>query len=133
MRKELELHLVDRFPDMFRDYGGDPKLTCMAWGLTCGDGWFGILCEMCVELDAYLSAHSELKKDFCFLQIKEKFGLARIYARGTDQAISDIIHQSELHSAKVCEECGTQEDNVTTQGGWIRTLCDPCRKAGKRT
>jgi hypothetical protein len=43
MRTELEKILIEKYPDLLKDYGGDPMYTCMAWGLECGDGWFKII------------------------------------------------------------------------------------------
>jgi len=127
MKKELELHLKDRFPTFFVDLYGDMRKTCMAWGCTHGDGWFGILCEMCEKIDAICQANPEFYKTFKFDQIKEKFGTLRVYSSGGNREIYDVIDKAEAESAKTCEECGTTEGNITTKGGWIRTLCDPCR------
>lgn len=30
MKKELELSLVKRYPSLYRDYGLDPRRTCMS-------------------------------------------------------------------------------------------------------
>jgi hypothetical protein len=131
MKKELELFLSDKYPRMFRDYGGDPRHTCMAWGMSHGDGWFGILCKMCENIQKVLDKNPELVEGFKFAQIKEKFGTLRVYVDGGNKEIWDIIDQAERQSGLTCEECGTTEGNITTKGGWIRTLCDPCRYGGK--
>lgn len=76
MDERLEQILVKRYPMMFRDYRGDMTKTCMAWGMSCGDGWFSLLDEMCHKIttmtkktDTEVIAH----------QVKEKFGSLRFY------------------------------------------------------
>ena len=43
MKPELEKILVEKYPTLLKEYGGDPMQTCMAWGIECGDGWFKII------------------------------------------------------------------------------------------
>ena len=76
MDERLEKKLVIRYPEIFRDYGGDMRYTCMAWGIECGDGWFSLLNKMCQDItelskgkDIQVIAH----------QVKEKFGGLRFY------------------------------------------------------
>jgi hypothetical protein len=121
MNKSLEKKLIDEFPSYFPGIYGDPKKTCMAWGCDHGDGWFGILWNCCMKL------REAGESNFRFLQIKEKFGLLRLYYSGGTKA-EDIIREAEKESGKVCEHCGTT-DGVTTDGSfWINTLCGGCRK-----
>lgn len=128
MTPELTQKLQQEFPDFFRDLYGDPRETCLAFGIDFGAGWFDILHEACVAVKKELETHPEL--DFKFLQLKEKFGTARLYASGGNTAIWDILSEAELKSASVCESCGTTED-VTTEGGWLLTLCQTCRSKKK--
>lgn len=76
MDERLQKKLVERYPKIFRDYGGDMRYTCMAWGIECGDGWFELLNNMCHDItklgkgkDIQVIAH----------QVKEKFGSLRFY------------------------------------------------------
>jgi len=50
--KDLELRLVAEFPDIFRDYGGDMRTTCMHWGFSHDDGWFDLVRAYCLKLEA---------------------------------------------------------------------------------
>jgi len=66
------------------------------------------------------------------VQVKEKFGGLRFYIGPVIQdkadEVYDAISEAESESFKTCEYCGTKE-NVTTKGpGWIKTLCNDCRK-----
>ncbi len=120
MKKELEEKLAKDFPSLFRDLRGPANQTCMHWGLECGDGWYNIIYNICkkiIEIDP--------KKEFYFEQIKEKYGMLRVYAFCSDEA-EDIIEEGQRESAKTCEYCGSKE-KVTREGSWIETLCKECR------
>ena len=122
MDKEVEEKLVKDFPQIFRDWGGNPMETCMAWGLETGTGWAPLIRKLCEDIMA-----TNPSENFKAAQVKEKFGGLRFYFDGGDEQISKLIHKAETESYKTCEECGIKE-NVTTKGpGWIRTLCDKCR------
>jgi len=71
MKEELELQLVKKYPYIFKNYKGDKTKTCMAWGMTCGDGWYDILDRACEKLSKIEGVYAE--------QVKEKFGMLRFY------------------------------------------------------
>jgi hypothetical protein len=54
MHKHLEEYLVKEYPKIFVDYGGDPKKTCMSWGMSCEDGWFFLLNSLCQSIQSYV-------------------------------------------------------------------------------
>ena len=76
MKKELEEQLVEKYPIMFQDYGGDMRVTCMSWGLECGDGWYDIINTLCQDVEMIIG-----KKDIKVIadQVKQKFGGLRFY------------------------------------------------------
>jgi len=76
MDDKLEIILVRRFPKIFKDYGGDYRYTCMAWGFECGDGWFSIIYEACYNT-TQLSKGTDLQ--VVASQVKQKFGGLRFY------------------------------------------------------
>ena len=77
MHKILEKKLVAKYPDIFKDYGGDIRQTCMGWGLACGKGWFLLLDKLCNKIkDMNVVAR----------QVKEKFGTLRFYIDGDEEA-----------------------------------------------
>lgn len=43
-----------------------------------------------------------------------------------EENTDDIIEWAESESFKTCEGCGTKE-GVTSEGGWLKTLCPKCR------
>ena len=76
MDERLQKKLVIRYPEIFRDYGGDIRYTCMAWGMECGDGWFELLNRMCHDI-IKLAKNKDIK--VIAHQVKEKFGGLRFY------------------------------------------------------
>ena len=76
MDKPLEVTLVTNYPIIFKDYGGDMRETCMAWGMECGNGWFKLIDDLCYNL-THLIGDQDIK--VIANQVKEKFGGLRFY------------------------------------------------------
>ncbi len=124
--KELEIY--KKYPKLFRQKDLPMSQTCMCWGIAVGWGWLDIIDRLCSQIQNYIDKNNLEQVEFT--QIKEKFGLLRIYSWNADDNIDKMIEEAELESSKTCEECGTAE-NVTTEGGYILTLCDRCRSKRK--
>jgi len=132
MTEHWEKKLIEEFPDFFRMHGGDPHVTCMAFGVCVEQGWFPLLFMLCEKIRE--EARRDPSVDFRFEQIKEKFGLLRIYGAGGNQAIYDLISGAEGDSSKVCERCGSTDEveQLPTQTGWLKTHCKSCREEEKK-
>lgn len=123
MDKELEMKLVEKYPEILSDYGGDMRQTCMAWGFSHGNGWYKIMDELCEKV-------SKLE-GFKFAQIKEKFGTLRVYYDGPhnekDREIArEAVWEAEQKSAETCEICG-EPAKLNNSGGWLSTECKICK------
>lgn len=137
MREELQEALVRDFPHLCRDWRGDPTKTCMSRGFAVGDGWEPVVRRLLKSLEdgrqrLLESGHESNRKvaeGLVLAQVKEKFGLLRVYVDVTWNTAWDLCEHAEWASGLICEECGTTK-NVETKGGWIKTLCHECR--GKR-
>lgn len=93
--------------------------------LECGNGWLQHIYNMCREL------LTEVKSDFEFAQIKEKYGTLNVYYGGTITPYGEqIIKQYEDESRYICECCG-QEGKMRTDG-WCMCLCDECYNKERR-
>lgn len=96
----------------------------MPWGFECGDGWHGLILDLCVLLQAYLDLHPEVTQvEAC--QVKEKFGGLRFYTDGGDYLTDKMVEGAEACSYQVCEVCGSISGVHQTEG-WIKTLCQKC-------
>ena len=71
MTKNLELKLVSEFSDIFRDYGANPNESCMAWGIDTDDGWFDLIRDLCLKLEAIRKIAG---LQVIANQVKEKYG-----------------------------------------------------------
>ena len=127
MKKELELKLVAKYPNLFRGYGGDMRQTCMHWGFSHREGWYSIIDYIGEQL-VKLGVEDKVIAD----QVKEKFGSLRFYyhtqglAEIEKEKVSLIIDTAEEESYKTCEDCGIKE-NVSMRGNsWVTTLCSNC-------
>lgn len=76
MDKKLELKLVEKYPIIFQEYGGDIRKTCMGWGFSCGDGWYELIDKLCKDINNIIG-NKPIK--VIALQVKEKFGGLRFY------------------------------------------------------
>ena len=114
------------------------------FAVECGEGWSTLytpILNLCAKLDIEIT------------QVKEKFGVLRVYIGPVDADIADAIYGAISHaeeaSSHVCEQCGVKDDfhfapgtdkdpgirlsyngEVITRavkgGMWLRTLCLTC-------
>lgn len=125
MQEELQEKLRDKYPELLREYGGDIKVTAMAWGFQCGDGWFRLIDDtlhlinqVCIKF-----GHEEIS----VAQVKEKFGQLRIYMKygETNEDVYNIIEciiENALQKSKsICEISGAL-GTLCKRGSWLKTL-----------
>ena len=123
MDQKLEKKLVEKYPDALSEYGGDMRYTCMAWGFSCGNGWYKILEELCEKIGNI--------PGFKFAQVKEKFGMLTVYYNGPNteedrKIVRAAIDEAENKSVVTCEICG-EEGKRESYGGWLSTECKTCK------
>jgi hypothetical protein len=99
----------DKYPQNF----GDILIS-----FDCGLGWKSLL-------DRIFEAMKDT--DIKVLQVKEKFGGLRFYTDWVNDKVDKVIVKACAESYKTCENCGSKEE-VTTEGGWLKTLCKKCRE-----
>lgn len=143
MRIELQKKLVEKYPKIFSAYGGDPKVTCMAWGIECGDGWYNIIDSLCSCITGYLGSanikyneKNELvdrsQEDPAYVhhvtaeQVKEKYGTLRFYYNGGNETTEAMVSLAERLSGVTCEICGCKSEPPDDKSGWVHTLCEDC-------
>lgn len=126
MTEELELKLVEKYPKILRDHGGDMMKTCMHWGMEHGDGWYNLLDKGMAKIQYFCNlcpSGVQLVAD----QIKEKFGTLSFYYHIENSVeiesgiLDDIVSEMERASARTCEVSG-DPGYMCRRGGWFRTL-----------
>ena len=123
MKKELQDKLFEKYPKIFVQKDLGPKESLMCFGLSCGDGWFWLLDNLCRHLQFHTDRNKRPQVEA--VQVKEKFGGLCFYTRNRDDYFAGCIRFAEHLSLSICESCGTTE-NVTQTEGWIRTICQKC-------
>lgn len=164
MSPELEHKLIEKYPILFKDKDRSPRESLMCFGCEFSDGWYKIFDELC-EYITRLSEREDLLKlnkeyhteenhgfihlkrpTISFTQVKEKFGMMRIYwtGNGVDNweevcakvnqddrekalnkyydEVQNAIDYVEFLSSKVCEDCG--EPGKLYTNGWYMTRCE---------
>ena len=124
LKDEWQIELYKRYPKLFNQHNKSMQETCMCWGIAVGVGWFSIIELLCAAIQNYIDSHKINQIEFT--QIKEKFGILRIYTNYHEDSIQKLINMTEILSEKICENCGSVI-NVTTKGAYILTLCKNCR------
>ena len=124
--------LFERHKHIFRGKDLSLRENLMPFGFECGDGWFTLIDELSTTIERFLESQqdeertAECVRDFIVVQVKEKYGTLRFYTSPTPDVIHWIIDFAEGMSAKICESCGSPGE--TNEQGWIRTLCQNCKK-----
>jgi hypothetical protein len=126
MRQELEHLLFKKYPKIFKQKDLPCNQTCMCWGIATRDGWFGLIDALCHDIQAYIDKNNISQVEA--FQVKEKFGGLRFYVEGGDEYTDKLIHKACILSYTICEKCGSTENVVQTNTGWIYTLCQKCRE-----
>ena len=116
MYSPLEIGLVSRYSSLF----GNERAAGDDFSFECMNGWFDLIAANLQIVERYAELE-RLKIEI--IQVKEKFGLLRVYQRGGDEVVDRILDIAELVSGCVCEVCGAQ-GGVGEQQGWLRTRCN---------
>jgi len=66
MNQELTQRLVKRFPILYQNYSSPMTHTCMCWGFEHGDGWFEIIWQLSLAIEAELNYSWHRKRWFLF-------------------------------------------------------------------
>lgn len=102
------------------------------WGLECGSGWDNIVANLQDDVESVVRSNRQMfpNSGFKFAQIKEKFGVLRIYYdlegewdEDHVRSIIEFVREAETLSSITCETCG-DEGKTRSMGGWMKTMCD---------
>ena len=119
--------LYDKYPFWFKQVGGDPRESCLCWGIECNYGWYDLISALLYRIKQH--EDNMAGKEYApvkLVQIKEKFGGLRFYYDGGDEYVDGAVSMAEEMSYKICERCGSP--GRPNKGGWVVTLCTRCEK-----
>ncbi len=153
MNKELELKLVEKYPELLRDYDGDPKVTCLSWGLECSDSWYKILDDLFgyltnhMKRQLYVRYSSEYREknegafDYAFNapkiildQVKSKWACLRAYYHTDFEELPEEIYQNLDISDfnKTIQWYNDRIDSAISYAEYLsRRTCEVTGKEGK--
>ena len=96
----------------------------MYFGIQVLSGWYEILYRLSSFISTVVSEKRLDPQEYCYEQIKEKFGLLRVYmVGGTTDEMDQAIRIAEEESARTCEVCGREG-----QLGNMRVRCNDCEE-----
>lgn len=122
MDEDLKSNLYSNYPELFVNRDED------YFRLSCGNGWYWLIDKMCKYLRGYENSGMRIKqKHVKIAQIKEKFGLLRVYVDDGDSRIQDAINVFEFLSKFICMDCGSDRGTLRTEYR-IVVRCDECEK-----
>lgn len=132
MNEENTRKILEKFPEFFTNID-NIKVSLMAFGFECGDGWFDLIYNLCADIkEWYMENEGRVPERFYLIQVKEKFGGLRFYTSGAPREVRSLIEKAEAESMRTCEVCGKHVKDSDSKRfyrdklPWIRTLCDEC-------
>lgn len=129
MNEENTRKLFTNFDRLFRGRAEPYTQTRMREGFACGDGWFDLIYQLCVQITEYAR---KAGLDPKALQVKEKFGCLCFYVCGEDETIESLRSEAMNRSQSICEVCGDTGTLHINKYGWHQTICLECRKKSAR-
>ena len=142
MKQELQEQLFKKYPKIFIQKDLSIEESCMAWGITCGDGWYNLIDTLCSQIEHHLECYNNretrsaekegklipLEVIFEASQVKEKFGGLR-YSGVADDATRGFITMAEAMSFHICDICGNQGKlGTSSNSSWLSTRCGKHRE-----
>jgi hypothetical protein len=135
MNPENTKKLFEKYPKLFpEEERKNPRRSLMGPGFGVKDGWFNLIDELCADIQNTIDMEKKKNPEYeqvRVVQVKEKIGGLRFYTDGSDEKTSDMIHKAERESYRICEFCG-KKGKLTTLYHWYKTLCESCKKKGRR-
>jgi hypothetical protein len=138
--------LTAKYPKLFTGFQRPNGQGYYPFWFECGDGWYNLIERLASNIQSYVDnqndsytykvqrgeAKEEDRPEYQVraVQVKEKFGGLRFYVTGGGEYVDGLIAMAEDVSYMTCESCGNP--GKPNDGGWIRTLCNPCDELDKQ-
>ena len=134
-RTAYDKFMCATFPKMFANRSKTMKESCMYWGFDINKGWYEILYNLCVKLQAIYDSTGFL---VIFDQIKEKFASGRFYNtvyndNETHTAaniniwhdiIDDLVSNAEDKCGRTDEITGERINGPLQKGHWLYAMSE---------
>lgn len=85
--------------------------------LSVQKGWYGLVNKIFDRLQL------EKDKHIVVDQVKEKWGVLRVYTSPMDEEIDKFIISVESESYKICEQCGNS-GHLSVKNGLYKVVCE---------
>lgn len=105
MEAELQNQLFERYPAIFTERVLPHTETAMCWGITTGNGWYGLIDALCARLQ-WETDHNDAPQ-IVATQVKEKFGTLRFYRHEASERQLGMIDLASELSGRICDTCGS--------------------------
>ena len=138
----FEAECYEKYPVFLKEMSLDEMQSCMAFGFSCGEGWYKALDEFFQSVETLNSLLFQLGwPDYAVVakQIKEKYGLITVFwdietPEEFNKDVSDSIYKHmmsiesslEFRCVLTCEKCGKVSSDLKRTKGWISYLCEDC-------
>jgi len=98
----------------------------MCWGFCCGDGWFGIINDLCAEITSQVQAGT--MPPVVASQVKEKSGYLRFFIRDhfkgdLNPEAHRLIDLAQKKAERTCEQCAAPVEMTEAQR-WSAIACN---------
>lgn len=151
MNAELEQKIYSIDEVFFRERDYDKTITCMCWGIECGDGWYEPIKGFVERVAVLNSALKSVNMCIVCEQMKSKWSEFTCYwgieamnddnqtveldekgdrlCQAVDSMMRDTVNRCELECSKTCEICGKHEPSgrgIMVCGSWLTVKCTEC-------
>ena len=125
MNEENTRKLFTDFDRLFRGRTEPQTQSRMYEGISCGNGWFDLVCQLCVQISEHARNAGLDPKAF---QVKEKIGSLCFHLHGGDEMTDLFRSEASKRSRVICDGCGGTGTTQASKYGWYRTACPDCRE-----
>lgn len=119
MNEKLQNQLYEKYPKIFGQKDGDPAHTAMCWGISCGDGWYNILDNLCFLIQRHHDdPREELERYHKYLEMsveKNEEDNIQYWTKKIEETKQLIENRPQTQAVQVKEKFGSLRfyvDNV---------------------
>ncbi len=119
------LKLLGAFPLLYRSFEAPKSEHENCWIFRCADGWFELLWELSVAIEAAARSEGRTETDWPFaIKVNEKNGTLRFHLDNYSNTMWHLTIDADELSSQICEQCGAP--GTIHHRTWLEALCVPC-------